>query len=152
MGFMDAKTILATGNVIVAAKGGDAKALKAQIQSALGNAFSYEAHVILRSQNEIAEICSAAQAIAVPEGCHLYFLLCDDEETLLVLKQLFDSMPHISEEQFLPFAHGAFWIVPKGATLDSEFGSKILGGRKYKSLLTSRNIHTIEKIYKSMLE
>lgn len=154
MSFSSVKTILATGNVIFSVSEGSnsRQELKSLIEKELSEHFSYDSHVILCSNKEIMDIYSAAQKITVPEGCHNYFLLCDDQELLFELKYIFDSMSHTSQEQFYQSKYGAFWIVPKGFTLDSEFGSKVLGDKKYKSRLTSRNINTIEKIYKSILD
>ena len=153
MGFTCVKTVLATGNVIVTTKEGRAggRELKPLIEKTLSERFGYDAHVFLRSGHEIGAICAFARALAVPEGRHLYLLLCDDHALLPELKRLFDSASQTVNEQLLLSEHGAFWIVPKGSTLASEFGSGVLGNKKYKSGLTSRNINTVEKIYKAML-
>ena len=42
-----------------------------------------------------------------------------------------------------------FWRVKIGDTLGG-FGSKVLGGPKFKNRLTSRNINTIRKVRKAM--
>lgn len=153
MGFPDAKTILATGNVIITfaegARGGPET--QSYLEKELGEYFHYEAHVILRSYKQIEDVALAASTMTVPEGCHHYYLLCDDQALLSELKDLFHAMPHSEHEQFMPLESGAFWIVPKGATLSSEFGAKILGNKKYKNRLTSRNMNTIEKIYQAMM-
>lgn len=154
MGFPDAKTILATGNVIFNLVEGNhcLQEAKSHIEIELSKNFRYDAHIILRSCIEIQNVLFFAQRMVVPEECHLYHLFCDDKELLLDLKQLFDSMPHAPKEQLLILGGGLFWIVPKGATLSSDFGSKVLGNPKYKSKLTSRNINTIPKIYKAMMD
>lgn len=152
MGLPDAKTILATGNVIFTPAEGSpsGREIKTQIEKALSRNFSYDAHVILRSSTEIRDIAASAQAIDVPEECHLYHLLCDDAQVLPDLKQLFDSISHVPDERLILLQSGAFWIVPKGSTLSSDFGSKGLGNKKYKDRLTSRNINTIQKVYKAL--
>ncbi len=153
MGFTGARTILATGNVIIGVpEGADHREeIKSSVESGLSGYFSYDAHVIVRSCPEIRDICLAAETLDVPEDCHNYYLLCDDEEMPSGLKNLFDSLPHAPQEQLFPSGGGAFWTVPKGSTLSSDFGSKVLGAKKYKSRLTSRNINTIQKVYKAML-
>lgn len=153
MGFLGVKTILATGNVRVSLpeKSKTGQELKTFIESELSEHFHYEAHVIIRSKKEIQDIFAVAKNITVPEGCHNYLLLCDEPELYLELKDIFDLQPHAPQEQLILAECGAFWIVPKGFTLDSAFGSKVLGNKKYKRVLTSRNINTIEKIYKFML-
>lgn len=153
MGFPDAKTILATGNVIftLTEENNERQETKSYIEKELSKYFLYDANVIMRSGRDIQDILLTAQTIDVPEECHNYHLLCDDRELLLDLQQLFDSMPHGPHEQLLILEYGAFWTVPKGFTLSSDFGSKVLGNKKYKSRLTSRNINTIQKIYKAMI-
>ncbi len=147
MGFLDVKTILATGNVIFSAEAAASEhELKSRIESGLSNYFHYEAYVFVLGEKAIQDIVTAARNNTVPDGYHHYSLLFDEEKLSIKLKVLFDSIPKIQQEQFIPHPYGAFWIVPKGSTLDSEFGSKVLGSRQYKSLLTSRNLNTIEKI------
>lgn len=152
MGFTEVQTILATGNVIATAPGGfqELEALKAFIDKGLSEHFGYDAHVLLRNKKEMLEICSVAQNHTVPEGYHHYLLLCDQSELPLELEKQYDAMSHVTNEQLILSERDAFWIIPKGHTLDSNFGSKVLGSKKYKSRLTSRNLNTIEKIMKCM--
>lgn len=152
MGFQDPKTILATGNVIIYFSECNSyrQKLKSFIEEELSKYFQYDAHVIILSNKEIQEICAAAQTIDVPEGFHNYCLLSDDKELFLELKDLFDAVSHMPSEKLVILECGTFWIVSKGDTLNSHFGSKVLGNKKYKSRLTSRNINTIQKVYKSM--
>ncbi len=154
MGFQNVKTILATGNVIFsdAEEHDPGQDIKASIEKALSGRFGYDAHIFMRSKAQIQAMLLAARTITVPEEHHHYCLLCDDTPLPLELKELFYSMPHISQEQFIAHEAGTFWIVPKGSTLSSDFGAKILGSKKYKSLLTSRNMNTMEKIFKAMAD
>ena len=154
MGFTDVQTILATGNVVftIPEETSYGQDLKSFIEKELSRQFHYEAHVFLRSGEEIQKALVAAQAMCVPKECHNYLLLFDDNELLTELRVLFDSLSHLQEEQLRTFECGAFWIVPVGSTLASEFGSKVLGSKKFKSRLTSRNINTILKIGNAMLQ
>jgi uncharacterized protein (DUF1697 family) len=151
MSFRDAKTVLATGNVIVSAAGGP-EALKQSIEASLGSFFSYPACVFLRSAAQLRSVAVAAKSFAVPAGCHLYYLVCDSRDAIAELAVVFQSLPHMEGEAFRPLDTGAFWSVPAGGTLDSAFGSKILGDKKFKDLLTSRNMNTVEKIVLAMGE
>ncbi|HYO89335.1 MAG TPA: DUF1697 domain-containing protein [Candidatus Limnocylindrales bacterium] len=153
MGFTSVQTLLATGNVI-AAPPDDHPAipqLTARIELGLSETFGYEAHVIIRSRAQIATILAGARAVAVPDDAHLYVLLCDDQALPAELHMLFDNLPHMTQEQFTLVEHDAFWIVPKGSTLESGFGNKVLGSKKYRSRLTSRNINTVQKVHEAML-
>lgn len=147
MGHPEAKTILATGNVVVRLE--DPAAEKASIERTLSEIFSYEAYVLLRSEEELAAACAAAKDIAVPPDFHCYLLILEDG-TLAPLAEAFGSLPHMEGEQFFPLGRDAFWLVPKGSTVDSPFGSKALGSRRFKSVLTSRNMNTVEKVLSAM--
>lgn len=169
MGFAGARTVLNTGNVVFtarampaggtrpqpAAHAGPAPAfegvrasqnLKALIENELKSALGYDAPVYLRTAAELETLRCAAGALAVPEGCHLYLLLCDDAALPAELAALFTETPHGENEHFHPATGDAFWVVPKGETLSSPFGAKVLGAKQYKARLTSRNWNTIEKI------
>ena len=146
LGFIEVKTILATGNIIISI--GEAMEiidLKEYIETELSKAFSYDAHVIIRSMSELKEICMEARKIELPEAYHLYVLLFDSEEDFLEVVTLFDTI-HSFSEQLIPLNKDMLWIVAKGETLKSKFGSKILGNKKYKDNMTSRNLNTIEKM------
>lgn len=151
MGFQNIKTILATGNVIFdSEKEFEKEELKHFIEEGLSSRFQYDAHIFLRETREIEELLKESNSIPVPKDCHLYALFCDSDEMLTELTKLFDGVAHEPMEQFIVIANHAFWIVPKGSTLSSEFGAKVLGKKQYKSILTSRNKNTIEKIYNAM--
>ncbi|MFN8379616.1 MAG: DUF1697 domain-containing protein [Anaerolineae bacterium] len=148
MGFSDVQTVLASGNVVANPPAGvELPELKSSIERDLSDRFQYAAHVLLRTPEAITTVLSAARAIPVPEDIHLYVLLCDDPNLPAELQSLFDAMPHLAEEQFRPVGGEALWAVPKGSTLKSNFGDKVLGSRKYKARLTSRNVQTIEKVH-----
>lgn len=152
MGHADAKTLLASGNVAFTASDAEsADHLKRTIEAALAAAFSYDAHVLLRDAADLSAVCDAASGMNVPEECHLYHLLCDDANAAGELAELWTRTPHADEERFLALPCGLFWIVPKGSTLGSDFGSKVLGQKRWKAALTSRNMNTVEKALKELL-
>lgn len=152
LGFTEVQTLLASGNVICTAPEGqaDRAALAANIERGLSARFGYEAHLLLRDRAEIAAVVEVAQAMTVPEGTHQYVLFCDDSALPAELEALYESLPHTPGERFLQAGPEAIWLVPAGSTLASDFGSKVLGSKKYKSRLTSRNINTVEKALKLM--
>ncbi|MFX3616665.1 MAG: DUF1697 domain-containing protein [Sporolactobacillus sp.] len=149
IGFSDVRTILATGNVLFTPlENQTEQELKEKIETELSEQFQYEASVFIRGEKKLRAIHAAAKTIPVSKDFHNYLILSDEKELLVDLDQLFHSITPQDSERFQIKAGEAFWIVPKGSTLSSEFGSKILGSKKYKSKLTSRNIRTIEKIDK----
>lgn len=151
LGFSEVSTVLATGNILFTAPESRTKQeLKRMIESELSRQLHDEAHVFIRGKKELATIHSDAQSIPVPKNCHNYLILFDEKSLRAELSQLFHSLMPRPPEQFLIKGNEAFWIVPKGSTLSSAFGSEILGSKKYKSQLTSRNINTIEKVHKRL--
>ncbi len=152
LGFSGVKTLLASGNVIATAPASppNRNELQALIERALSAHFDYEAHVILRDRDEIAALLAAAQRLTRPADTHLYVLLCDDPALPAELGALFESMPPLAGEHYQPAGADALWLVPKGSTLASDFGNKVLGSKRFKARLTSRNLNTVEKVHKAM--
>lgn len=145
-------TILNTGNVLFSTDQ-TRQNIAADAESSLMAAFGYQSPVFLRSGAELNYLKNQASLQSVPENCHLYLLLCDHYSTVMELKQLFSEISHVPSESFQPAgpeSSDAFWMVPKGQTLSSAFGSKVLGARKYRDLLTSRNINTLDRILAQM--
>lgn len=144
MGFSGARTVLNTGNVVLTSARPAAE-LKPLIESGLKAALGYGAPVYLRGVSELEALREAARSIPVPEGCHLYLLLCGSAALPEELAADF-AAAHGENERFYPAAGDAFWVVPKGETLSSPFGAKALGAKRYQARLTSRNWATVEKI------
>jgi len=146
IGFVDVKTILATGNIIISIDEAMRNInLKEYIETELCKTFSYDAHVIIRSLGDIEEICKEASKIPISDDYHLYVLLFDSDQVTKEVEILFNTIESNSE-RLIPLQKDMLWIVEKGDTLKSEFGSKILGNKKYKDKLTSRNFNTIKKM------
>lgn len=151
MFFSDAKTILQTGNIVISTNRNDLSVLKAEIEEHLNAAFQYDTAVFIRASEQLVSAISAAGMISTPTDCHLYYLICDDKSIISELGSIFKTLPHRQGEAFIPHADGAFWTVPVGETLESPFGKKALGDKRFKSVLTSRNMNTIQKITAVML-
>lgn len=147
-GFSDVSTVLATGNVIL--KGEKAsqmtsEEIKREAETLLSQAFTYEANVLVYSLEETKEILEAANVFERSSEKHLYSILCQDPE---VVKRLLESYEQVAtpQERALAANRTLLWQVPKHETLESPFGKKVLGSRAFKSLVTTRNIQTLEKI------
>ena len=147
-GWTDVSTLLASGNVVATPPDEPTgAAVKRALEDALGDRFHYDAHVILRDQSQIAALLEAARAIKAPEGFQFYVLLCEDTKLGGELQTEFDGLSSLPGEQYLPAGQDAFWLVPKGSTLESPFGKRVLGAKAFKARLTSRNVQTIEKVH-----
>lgn len=143
MGFNEVSTVLATGNVVVSAD-----AVHDQVEKTLSETFGYEAYVILKTATSVKTILEESKLNSVPEGYHHYVILMKAEGLAQQMKALFDGCQKAPDEQLIIGSECVYWIVPKGDTLNSEFGKICLGKKAYKDKLTSRNINTIEKIMK----
>lgn len=152
MGYLNVKTILASGNVVISTKDSQLSLQdhKEKIEMELSMYFGYEAYVILKDLDEINALIIEASNHVIPEDHHHYLLLTNDKSLPEELRQVFDSFDHLESEAIIKEPFGIYWIVPKGHTLDSNFGKKVLGKKSYKSRLTSRNINTIKKVQKEL--
>ncbi|HMM30283.1 MAG TPA: DUF1697 domain-containing protein [Clostridia bacterium] len=146
-GCTGAKTVLATGNAVFSfSEGVEKQEIKHMLEAVLSKRFSYDAHLILRTGDEVRRIAEAAQNFAVDKATHLYYLFFEGEAVLHELADAFAALPHSENETFTPFLRGAFWTVKKGETLSSAFGAKVLGAARYRDAVTSRNANTLQKV------
>jgi uncharacterized protein (DUF1697 family) len=149
LGYKNVKTILASGNVIAdAVEELSYEEHRSKIEEGLSSHFGYEAYVIMKTAKQIEGIIKEAACHEVPEGCHHYILLTKDNSIGQQLMELFHTCSKAENEQFLLGEQGIYWIVPKGSTLESAFGSQILSKKVWKSVLTSRTMNTIQKMVK----
>lgn len=145
------RTVLATGNALLRVETGeDTDQWKARVEQALSQRFRYDAHVFVLCAEEVAAVAREGAGIAVPAACHLYVLILESPAVYEELKTLYDGMAHMPQESFQSAACGAFWIVPRGSTVESPFGNKALGDKRFKARLTSRNINTWLKVLQAM--
>lgn len=147
-GVSDVNSVLATGNIIFKSQE-KTEILKIKLEDALSKNFNYDAHMFLKTKEEIQNILES-NPFHKNEDYHLYCFLTSFglEEDLL---EKFNQSVKTAFEEGEIVNQNFYWKVPKGETLDSDFG-KILGNKNLKSLLTSRNINTIEKILFKMEE
>ncbi len=148
MNYQRVKTILATGNVILTTseKNVSYEDQKLQIENKLSTHFGYEANIFIKSKEQITQMIEEAKNHVVPENYHHYILINNDILLGEQLKALFEQCSKEEQEQLLLGEQGIYWIVPKGNTLKSDFGNKILGKKEFKSKLTSRTMNTIQKL------
>lgn len=146
-GYLDVRTVLATGNVLLTVPELAAYPdLKSNVETAIGCRFHYPGIVFIRTAEEIEHIAALSRALTVPTDCHLYVLIGDDPELSSDLTSLFTSTDALPGEALEIKDGTVFWTVPQGFTLKSEFGQRVLGDKRWQSRLTSRNVNTIVKI------
>lgn len=147
-GFTGVRTVLASGNVAFDAPDGTTSAalakLKHRIESALEEAFGYDAWIVLVPQERMARLAAAYPFTRADETEHPYVVFSSDEN---VAAELLAAAHNLTQEieVIAPGDEVLYWRVPRGSTLDSPF-AKLLAKPRYKPHVTTRNLRTVEKL------
>lgn len=137
-GTSEVSSVLATGNLIFSSDKSAAD-LKIILEKAMSDYFNYEAFLFIKSEKEVVAIFENSP-FTKADDLHIYaFVGTEDIESVLL--EEFNKSEH---ENATIIENIFYWQVPKGNTLDSEFG-KVLGKKSLKNKITSRNLNTIEK-------
>jgi uncharacterized protein (DUF1697 family) len=148
LGFTGVRTVLASGNVAFDAQDGTTSAglaiLKGRIESALEQAFGYDAWIVLVPQERMARIAAAYPFARADDAEHPYVVFSSAEK---VAVELLDAAQDLDEQtESIAAGDGVlYWRVPRGSTLDSPF-AKLLAKPRYKPHITTRNLRTVEKL------
>ncbi|MHB1008662.1 MAG: DUF1697 domain-containing protein [Propionibacteriaceae bacterium] len=137
LGLGEVKTYVASGNVTCVSDLTAAE-LQRQVEEALSSAFGYDAHVQVFSHDALATIVDG-YPFATDVDHHRYVVFCDSSVTADQLGQIEAG----DMEEVAASGRVVYWRCPKGSTLDTPF-SKATSG--FKSLTTTRNLNTIEKM------
>lgn len=143
LGFADARTYLASGNVRFtadAARGG----LKTRIEKALGERFGYEAWIVLVTCDELRGALAAFPFDVNDASRQPYLVFCADDAARDELRALAREVDAAAD----PVESGPgvlFWNPVRGESTSSPF-AKQLARSRWKAVTTTRNIRTIEKI------
>ncbi|NUT70194.1 DUF1697 domain-containing protein [Pseudarthrobacter sp. C4D7] len=141
-GFQDAKTLLASGNVVLSSSL-DAAAVKQECETCLRAAFGYEAWVVVL---DAARVGSLVESCPYPEddkSTHTYITLSSDPAVLDELEAAGSGLEGHDQQRLAPEALA--WLASVGGTLDSPF-SKISSRTKFKAATTTRNLRTLVKV------
>ena len=142
-------SVLATGNIIFRTKE-DIPRLCEVLETALNENFQTESKLFIKSTNEIRSMLDAVPYIPDPDW-HIYIFICDAGFEQVLSEEFKTAVSSgLSDESAAVKGGYFYWRVRKGSTLDTPF-SKILGNRRFKEKFTSRNISTVEKVYKKMI-
>ncbi|BBZ29929.1 pyridoxamine 5'-phosphate oxidase [Mycolicibacterium madagascariense] len=137
-GFTDVTTVLASGNVLLTSDS-PVTAVRVAAESALRDAFGYDAWVLAYDRDALAAISAAYPFEREVDGHHSYVTFVTDADVL-------DELTGLSAEERVERGDGVvYWQVPKNGTLDSAIG-KTMGTKRYKSSTTTRNLRTLEKV------
>ena len=141
-GFMNVKTILASGNVLFESRSG-VDAVRKKADKALRDEFGYDAWVLAYDMGTVQAISDAYPYDREVEGHHSYVTFVTDEKVLDELAELAkEAGPH---EKIKRGKGVIYWQVPNKGTLDTTIG-KTMGKKRYKSSTTTRNLRTLEKV------
>lgn len=145
-GTKDVSAVLASGNILFSSEE-EVEGLKNTLEEAMSAHFSYEAFLFIKSKKEIEAIFRENPFETNP-GYHIYgFVGVDGVEKILMSE--FEKSRRAPGEAAQIIGCNFYWTVPKGNTLESEFGN-ILGRKNLKNSFTSRNINTFEKVLKKI--
>jgi uncharacterized protein (DUF1697 family) len=141
-GFDNVRTVLATGNVVLDARG-SAASVRKKAESALREAFGYDAWVLVYDLESVAAIAEGYPFEPEVEGHHSYVTFVSDPA---VLDELAALAKEAGPEEKIARGEGVlYWQVPRSATLTSAIG-KTMGKKRYKSSTTTRNLRTLGKV------
>jgi uncharacterized protein (DUF1697 family) len=143
-GFTNVRTILASGNVLLDSRAA-VDAVRKKAQTALRDAFGYDAWVLAYDVQTIAQISKDFPFEREVEGHHSYVTFVTDEEVLDELAALAKDAG--AQEKIKRGTGVIYWQVPRTGTLDTTIG-KTMGKKRYKSSTTTRNLRTVDKVLK----
>jgi uncharacterized protein (DUF1697 family) len=143
IGLDDARTVLASGNLLFRAAGerGD---LTARIEKALSARFDYDARIVLVTRDEVAAAIAGFPFDEEDGERQPYVVFCLGEQTR---RALVDAAADLDGEVD-PVADApgvVYWNPAKGTTVSTPF-AKVLAGRAYRETTTNRNLRTLRKI------
>lgn len=140
-GTSEVSSVLATGNLIFSSDKSAAD-LNIILEKAMSDYFNYEAFLFIKTEIEVKAILENSPFQKL-EDSHIYAFVGTENSGKMLLEE-FNKSEH---ENATIIENIFYWQVPKGNTLDSDFG-KVLGKKSLKNKITSRNLNTIEKIMK----
>ena len=141
-GFTNVRTILASGNVLLESRSG-VEAVRKKAETALRDAFGYDAWVLAYDIDTVAAISKAFPFEREVENHHSYVTFVTDEKVLDELAALAEDA--VPDEKIKRGKGVIYWQVPRTATLDTTIG-KTMGKKRYKSSTTTRNLRTVDKV------
>lgn len=145
-GMSEVSSVLATGNILFS-DSKDTDQLKLMLEKKLSEHFNYEAFLFLKNENEIRTILDSCP-FHKEENMHIYVFITSPGFEVILLEE-FEKINPAEEENGVIQGNTFYWQLPKGSTLNSEFG-KILGKKNFKDQFTSRNINTFKRILSKM--
>lgn len=145
-GMEKVSTVLASGNIIFSSEKNEVECQNI-LEKAMSNHFQYEAFLFIRNKIEIENYLTQNPFSKSPDF-HIYGFI-GVSHTAEILFSEYEKSNKATGEEAQIIAQNLYWKIPKGNTLDSDFG-KILGKKNLKAVFTSRNLNTFEKVIAKM--
>ncbi len=146
IGMKEVSSVLASGNIIFFSDF-NTKKLKPLLEETLSNHYNYDAFLFIKEKEEIAGFIKNTPFETHPDF-HIYGFIGVDGVQHRLLEE-FENSKKVDGEAAQIKDNNFYWTIPKGKTLESNFG-KILGRKNMKDSFTSRNLNTFEKIFNKM--
>jgi uncharacterized protein (DUF1697 family) len=144
LGFPDAQTLQASGNVTFESDETNPAKLRAMLEAGVSRRFGYEAVIFVYPADKIAPILKANPFAQHEPTFHSYIIFFDNDlETELARFRAFNAMV----ELFRAGDGVLYWTVQKGMTLQSAL-AKEMNKPKYQEHHTVRNANTLHKLIK----
>ncbi|OCK50203.1 hypothetical protein BA768_06130 [Chryseobacterium sp. CBo1] len=143
-GMENVSSVLASGNIVFGSDK-NAEELKVILEKAMSEYFNYEAFLFVKN-SEQTELFWTQNPFEKNVDFHIYAFVGNECVEDILMKE-FENATKTENEKAEIVSNIFYWQVPKGSTLDSNFG-KVLGKKSLKDQFTSRNINTFEKILK----
>lgn len=144
-GMTEVSSVLASGNILFSSEN-SADDLKKPLEKAMGEHLRYEAFMFIKNRAEVQQMLTNVPFSS--DASHHIYVFIGESGVEKQLAEEFKKTPADGENAKIVDSD-FFWQAPKGSTVKSDFG-KILGNKRYKHLVTSRNINTIEKIMQKL--
>lgn len=144
-GFLQVRTLLASGNVVVASTETDPAAVKKTCEEAIEASYGYGTRVIVQDLPQLEHFAERYPFTAPEDGIqrHEYLVLCEsDAAAAAILASAPDPLPG---ERVAALGHGICWEVPRGESLGTPLAKHFT---KVAStyLVTTRNMNTVHKM------
>lgn len=143
-GLHQVSSVLASGNILFESSM-PMDALRPHLEHALSAHYAFDVFLFVKTEAQVRDILSSCP-FAPESGMHVYAFVGEPGSESRLMDEYRQCSP-IEGEQADIRCGVFFWRTREGRTLDSGF-SKALGKKNLRTIFTSRNIQTVEKIVK----
>ena len=141
-GFPGARTVLASGNVLLTSER-DAATVGTAVEQILTERFGYQAWVLVRSTEQLTQVVADFPFDTDEATHHPYVVFCRSGDVLETLQAaLTETDP---AEQIAPGDGVLYWESPRGHSVDTPV-SKTLARARYTADVTTRNLRTLRRL------